>query len=274
MDLRILLGVVCAAGCMGERVATTMHPVRLVGHGHVHIVADDASIRVVTAQVDQVELAVEAHGYDIQRDLDLSITPHGDRVDIIAKTHGQLALVARRSLHLEVRMPRDADLEVSSGDGSVDVAQVLGNVDIQTGDGSVAIVGARGTIRLRTGDGSIDGRDLDGSVEATTGDGSVTLSGRFDVLAAHTSDGSLDATATPGSRVLQPWLLQSGDGSVALGLPRGLGARIEASTGDGSVTSSIPLQQLGHSRVAGDINGGGLPIVVRTGDGSIHLSQQ
>jgi len=58
-----------------------------------------------------------------------------------------------------------------------------------------------------------------------------------------------------------------------LGLPRDLGAHIDASTGDGRVRSSIPLQQLGDSRVGGDINGGGPPIVVRTGDGSIQLSQ-
>jgi hypothetical protein len=147
------------------------------------------------------------------------------------------------------------------------------SLDIETGDGHVAVRGARGIIRLHTGDGSIDGRDLDGGIDASTGDGSVRLAGRFDVLAVHTRDGRLVANAAPGSRMLQAWSLQTGDGSVALGLPRGLGARIEASTGDGRVTSGFPLQHLGDSRVAGDINGGGPPIVVTTGDGSIQLSQ-
>jgi len=274
MDVRILLGLVCTAGCLGERLATTMRPVRVVGHGHVRIAAADATIRVVTAEIDQVELRVEAHGYDLPREVEVAMTPHGDQVDIIARTHPRRAILSRRSLRLEVRMPRDADLESSSGDGSVEVAQVLGNVDIRTGGGRIAILGGRGTIRLRTGDGSIEGRELNGSVYATTGDGGVTLSGRFDVLVAQTRDGPLVATAAPGSRVLEPWLLQSGDGSVELGLPWNLGAHIEASTGDGPVTSSIPLQQLGRSRVAGDVNGGGLPIVVRTGDGPIQLSQR
>jgi hypothetical protein len=275
MAFRILLGLVCATGCFtnADRTTTIVPPVPSAGHVHVHIVVDDGSVRVATADIARVELQVVSSGYDLQHDLDLSMTPHGDQVDIIAKEHHQLHFMSHRSLRLEVRMPRDADIDVRSGDGSVDVAAITGSVDIRTGDGSVTISGARGTIRLHTGDGSIHGRDLDGSVDASTGDGSVTLAGRFDALAVHTNDGSLDATAAPGSRVLQPWHLQTTDGSVALGLPRGLGARIDASTRDGSVTSSIPLAQLGHSRAVGDINGGGLPIVVESGDGSIHLNQ-
>ena len=74
--------------------------------------------------------------------------------------------------------------------------------------------------------------------------------------------------------MVQPWHLQTGDGSVALALPRDLGAHVDARTGDGSVRSTIPLMQHGSSRAEGDINGGGPPIVVRTGDGSIHLTQQ
>jgi hypothetical protein len=66
----------------------------------------------------------------------------------------------------------------------------------------------------------------------------------------------------------------TGDGNVARGLPRDLGARIEASTHGGRVISTIPLPQLGESHVAGDINGGGPPIVVSTGDGSIRRSQR
>jgi len=313
MAHRILLGLVFASGCItsAERVATTLRPVAFTGHLHVHILADDGSVQVSTADIAQVEMQVVSSGYDLERDLDLSMTPHGDRVDIVAKTrkHVRLFVFGRRSLRLEVRMPRDADVEINSGDGSVDVDAITGSLDVATGDGRIAargargnvrlhtgdgsidardldgtidastgdgrisVRGARGDIRLHTGDGSIDGRDLDGNVDASTSDGSVRLAGRFDALAVHTSDGKLVANVSPGSRMMQPWRLETGDGSVALELPRDLGARIDASTDDGRVTSTIPLQQFGRSHVAGDINGGGLPIVVSTGDGSIHLSQ-
>lgn len=275
MTLRILLGLALSTGCLGAQHISAMGPVPAPGHVRVCIETNDGSIRVSTADITQVEMQVVSHGYDPQRDLDVSMTPRGDRVDIVAMIRHQWRLfnVTRRSLRLEVRVPRNADVEVKSGDGSVEVDAVEGGLDIQTGDGNVVVRGARGRIRLYTGDGSIDGRDLDGSLAATTGDGSVRIAGRFDALAVKTEDGKLIANALPGSRVMQPWYLQTGDGSVVLELPHDLRARIDASTGDGRVRSAIPLQQLGESHVVGDINGGGPPIVVRTGDGSIQLSQ-
>ena len=277
MMFRILPALALVTGCFsgGPRVATMVPSVPIAGHVLVRVATDDASVRVSTADIAQVELRVESSGYDVQRDLELSMTPHGSQVDIVAKTrdHWHFFEFTRKSLHVDVRVPRDADVAVSSGDGSVEIEAIGGNVDVRTGDGNVAVLGARGSIRLHTGDGSINGADLDGSIDATTGDGSVHLEGRFDVLAVETGDGKLVASAWPGSRVMQPWHLQTGDGSVALALPRDLGAHVDARTGDGSVRSTIPLAQLGSSRAEGDINGGGPPIVVRTGDGSIRLTQ-
>jgi DUF4097 and DUF4098 domain-containing protein YvlB len=276
MMLRLLPWLAFATGCAGgPRIATTIPPVPIAGHVQVRITTNDGSVRVSSADIPQVELHVETIGYDVSRDLELSMTPRGSQVDIVAniRKRVQFFQVRRRSLQILVRVPRDADVEVRSGDGSVELEAVGGSVDVDTGDGSVAVRGARGSIRLRTGDGSIHGRDLDGAVDATTGDGSVSLEGRFDILAVKTGDGKLVASAQPGSRVAQPWHLQTGDGSIALALPRDLGAHLDASTNDGRVRSTIPLLLLESSRAQGDINGGGPPIVVRTGDGSIDLSQ-
>jgi hypothetical protein len=259
----------------GPLVTTTLPAVSVADHVHVRVAADDGSVRVTTADITQVEMRVESSGYDLGRDLELSLTPHGREVDVVARTreHWQLIDLKRRSLRIEVVVPRDADLEVRSGDGSVELEGLAGSVDVHTGDGSVAVRGARGRIRLSTGDGSIHARDLDGRVEASSGDGSVELDGRFDALSVETSDGGLVANARPGSRVVHPWHLQTGDGSVALGLPSDLGAHIDASTGDGSVHSTIPLVRVEDSHAEGDIHGGGPAIVVRTGDGSIRLTQ-
>ncbi|HET7501960.1 MAG TPA: DUF4097 family beta strand repeat-containing protein [Kofleriaceae bacterium] len=275
MTFKLLPALALTSGCIASRLVTNLPPVPAPSHVHVRIAVDDGSVRVTTAAITQVEMQVESRGYDVQRDLDLSMIPHGSQIDIVAKTRDHLRLfdLTGHSLHLDVRIPLDADVEVSSGDGSVEVDAVAGNVAVQTGDGSVNVRGARGNIRLHTGDGSIHGRDLDGSIDASTGDGSVNVEGRFDALRIATGDGSLAASAWPGSRMMQPWHLQTGDGSVTLRLPRDLGAHIDASTDDGSMQSSIPMLQIGSSHAVGDVNGGGPPIVVRTGDGSIQLSQ-
>jgi hypothetical protein len=51
---------------------------------------------------------------------------------------------------------------------------------------------------------------------------------------------------------------------------------IDASTGDGHVSSDIPITMDGimsKSSVRGKMNGGGSTLTIHTGDGSIHLKQ-
>lgn len=305
------LALAVSTGCAGERQAFNLQPVAVAHHARVNVVVGDGSVRVVSADIAQAEMHVETEGYDRERDLELSMTSHGDQIDIVAKEKFRIRILdfTRRSLHLEVRVPRGADVAVRSGDGSIEAVAMQGALDVHTGDGDIAVRGARGAVTLHTGDGDIDGSDLDGRIDASTGDGEIKLArargmirlhtsdgailgedldgavdassgdgrirlaGRFDALAVQTSDGDIATTLAPGSRVTQPWRLESGDGSIAMSLPASLGAHLQARTGDGSVTSTIPLQQLGRSRVAGDINGGGLPIDIKTSDGSIKLSQ-
>ena len=67
-----------------------------------------------------------------------------------------------------------------------------------------------------------------------------------------------------------------GDGSVDVTLPAELQANIEASTNDGHITMGIPLTVEGTfstSQLHGKMNGGGQPIVIHTGDGSIRLGK-
>ncbi len=177
------------------------------------------------------------------RDKNLKIDSRqdGDHVELSAREtmHWNWGVHVSRGLRLEVRMPRNADLSVDSGDGSVEAQAVNGNVDIHTGDGHIKVEGAKGQIKLRTGDGSIEGRDLDGKIEADSGDGHITLDGRFDTLNIRTGDGSINAHAQPGSKVLSAWTIRTGDGSVDLTVPTDLNANIDASTNDGRISLAV-----------------------------------
>jgi DUF4097 and DUF4098 domain-containing protein YvlB len=239
------------------------------GHAHVRVQTDDGSVRVSTGDIKQVEIRVEYAGYKLDRDLQVSTSQNGDSVEVIAKTR-------HSSLRVEVHMPKDADLEVTSGDGSVEADSINGNLDVKTGDGHISVQGAHGNIRLHTGDGHIEGRALDGRADITTGDGHVNVEGRFDALTIKTGDGSVTARANKGSTVAAPWNIHTGDGSVDLDLPGEMQANLDASTHDGRISLGIPVMVEGtfsSTKILGKMNGGGQTIVVRTGDGSIHLNK-
>ncbi len=248
------------------------------GRANVHVDTNDGSVRVMTSDTKQVELRVIYNGYTLDKNLRIESKQDGDRVEFSAREtmHWSWGIHVNRGLRLEVRMPRNADLSVDSGDGSVETQAVTGNLDIHTGDGHIKVEGAKGQIKLRTGDGSIEGRDLDGQIEADSGDGHIALDGRFDTLNIRTGDGSINAHAQPGSKVISAWSIRTGDGSVDLTLPGDLNANIDASTNDGRISLGIPVTvegQFSNSQIRGKMNGGGQPVTIHTGDGSIRLNR-
>ena len=97
-----------------------------------------------------------------------------------------------------------------------------------------------------------------------------------DALNVKTGDGSVDTRVLPGSKMVSSWTIRTGDGSVDLVLPSDFQTNIDASTGDGHISLGIPVTVEGtfsNSQVHGKMNGGGQPLTIHTGDGSIRLSK-
>lgn len=244
----------------------------------VHVDANDGSVNVATSDTKQVEFRVEYQGYVLNKSLEIESNQHGDEVELnVHIPHGwHFSIGTIRRLHIEVRMPKDADLQVRTGDGSIKANNVTGNIDLHSGDGALTVGSLKGAVRLHTGDGSIEANDMDGKCDASSGDGRIRLSGRFDVLTAKSGDGSVSVEARTGSKLDSSWSITSGDGGIDVAVPADLPANVEASSGDGHVTSDIPLTVEGvmsKSRVHGKMNGGGSTLTIHTGDGSIHLRQ-
>ena len=249
------------------------------GRARVHVDSNDGSVRVTTGDSAQVEFRVIYNGYVVDKNLNITSRQDGNQVEVSARVRNNMNWGwggIHKALRIEVHMPRNADLNIDTGDGSVESDAVNGSLDIHTGDGHIRVEGAKGDIRLRTGDGSIEGHDLDGKLEATTGDGHVNLDGRFDSLNIKTGDGSITARANPGSKLENAWNVHTGDGSVTMSVPGDLQANIDATTNDGRISLGIPVTvegNMGTSQIHGKMNGGGQPLTIHTGDGSIHLSK-
>ena len=158
---------------------------------NVRVDTNDGSVVVTTSDTKEVEFRVEYQGYTLGKSLEIESSQHGDEVELIARIpHGfHISLGVMRRLHIEVHMPKDADLQVRTGDGSIRANDLSGTIDLHSGDGSLTVGSLKGSVRLHTGDGSIEGSDLDGKCDASSGDGRIRLAGRFDVLSAKSGDG-------------------------------------------------------------------------------------
>jgi len=286
-----------AAAAPGAHAEEVNKSYTVTGRAQVHVETNDGSVTVTTSNSKQVEFRVEYLGYELNKDLHVDSRQNGDTVELTAKLTGHWGFSwghTNRRLHLEVRMPKDADLVANTGDGAVQVDSLngtiavhtgdgsvkanglTGHIDLHTNDGSISVDSLKGDIKLRTGDGSIEARDLDGKVDADSGDGRIRLVGRFDMLNVKTGDGSVETKVLPGSKMASSWTLRTGDGSVDLSLPSDFQSDIDASTGDGHISVGFQLSVEGNfsnSQIRGKMNGGGQPLTVHTGDGSIRLSK-
>jgi hypothetical protein len=242
----------------------------------VHVNTNDGSVRVTTGDAKQVEIHVDYRGYEEGKTLHIESHQTGDVIEFTARAAPMWGPFGLRDLHIEVRLPKDSDLKVETGDGEIHASGLSGNIDLSSGDGNMSVSAMSGVLRLHTGDGGIDGSDLDGQCDAVSGDGHIKLSGRFDVLKAKSGDGKIAINAARGSKVESSWSVQSGDGEIEVALPSDLPVTVDASTGDGHVSSDIPITVSGSiakSRVHGTLNGGGQELTIHTGGGNIRLRQ-
>ncbi|HEX2270914.1 MAG TPA: DUF4097 family beta strand repeat-containing protein [Pyrinomonadaceae bacterium] len=155
------------------------------------------------------------------------------------------------SVSMEVFVPRQATVHVTSGDGAVSLDGVSGEITLRSGDGAIEVANSTGQLQVNTGDGTIQILKFDGQVDARTGDGAIALDGNFNALSART-----------------------GDGEISLMVPAGSSFTIETNAPDeisneGFIVAEdiTPSPRLKRWK----IGNGGKVFVLRTGDGRISL---
>jgi len=252
---------------------------KLTGRPDLRVITNDAHVDIYTAAAGEIDAHVSTAGYHIsERDVRITETQTGNDVTLevhVPNFHWGFGWI-NRSVRIELHVPHEADFDVETGDGSVTAQSFHGNLRISSGDGNIDTNGLSGQVRLHSGDGHIRGDGFDGALSADSSDGSISVSGRFDSLQLESGDGSIHAGASAGSQVSGDWSLRSGDGSVWLSLPDGLNADLEAHTGDGHITLDYPVTTSGEisgTHVRGKIGAGGPPLILHSGDGSIHISK-
>ncbi len=181
----------------------------------------------------------------------IEATQQGSAIVIVAKSNKEPA-ENNGSTTLEIFVPRNANVNVSSEDGRLSLQGISGELVARSGDGSVEVEGGQGSLKVTTEDGRILVTGFQGAVDARTGDGSITLEGTFTDLQART-----------------------GDGSIVLGVPSGANFVIETNaetvSNGGLNISEETASSAGVKRWK--VGQGGTVFKLNTGDGHVILRQ-
>jgi DUF4097 and DUF4098 domain-containing protein YvlB len=155
------------------------------------------------------------------------------------------------SVSLEVYVPRNSSLHVTSGDGPLTLDGVSGDITLRSGDGPISVNNSGGQLHVNTGDGPIQINKFDGQVDARTGDGPIALDGNFNALSART-----------------------GDGEISLTVPAGSSFTIETNATDGINNEGFDVAEdvtLSPRLKRWKVGNGGRVFVLRTGEGKVLL---
>src|SRR5258708_29741078 len=144
------------------------------GREQVRVETTDGAVRIDTSEAKQVEFRVIYEGCELNKNLHIDSRQDGDSVQINARVTGHWGFSwgrGSRGPRIEVRMPKDADLQIATGDGSVETQPIRGHVKIHTGDGSVHAQAADRNVEVDTGERSITGDGPKGEIRLHTGYG-------------------------------------------------------------------------------------------------------
>lgn len=232
----------------------------VTGRPELRVEADDAAVILRAGAGNVVDARLTTRGWKVGPDgVRVTARQNGNRIEIEVRVPGGNWNFGNHSARLELAVPGELRAEV------------------RTGDGNVSAHALKGEFRLTTGDGEIEAESLDGTLTAKSGDGGVKVGGRFDQLDVRTNDGSVSAAVNPGSKMGGPWRFESGDGNVTIRIPEGFAADLDAHTGDGNISVRLPVTTTGfkssENDFRGKLNGGGLPLRIHTGDGSIRIER-
>ena len=162
----------------------------------------------------------------------------------------------RNDATLELDLPRNVRLVISTASADVDVSGIDGDVEIRTTSGNVGLdnIGGRLTLETLSGDIRLDGRS--GPARVTTMSGDITLRGVRDEANVHTTSGDVILGMERAARVD----VESISGDVTFDGSTTDDARLQIDTHSGDVTLRLPESARGSidlSTYSGDMTASG-----------------
>lgn len=285
MNLRPLL----LAGLLGLTTGaladnTFDRTLNVSGQPDLYVSTGSGNVRITPGSGGQIHVIGHVHagwnafgdiGSRVQRIVDHPpITQEGNTVRV-GDSHDR-ELFNNLSIDYEISVPAEIALNLHSGSGDIEVNHVGRFLAASSGSGNVRAHGVHGPADLQSGSGDLElESDAAGDVKTRTGSGNIRVHGLNGSFNARTGSGDVEAEG----RLQGPGTISTGSGDVRLHLSPESHFTLEGSTGSGDITVHMPGLVAANSdssrhHVTTAVNGGGPPLEIRTGSGSIEVASR
>ncbi len=237
--------------------------------GSLYIESDSGRIEIETWDKNIVDIKITKKSRKERKlgEFNLDIEHSGSDVSI----EGEGEWNSRVSVTYYIRVPKEYDLDLKTGGGSISVNDISGQIKMKTSGGAIKIGNvAKGNVDVDTSGGSIKVGNVNGNLKADTSGGKIivgkitgktdldTSGGRIEVthstgdLNAETSGGSI-TIGTSDSNVN----VNTSGGRIKIGMAQG---NVDANTSGGSITvegskGNIKIDSSGGNLFVGESGG-------------------
>ncbi|MBK1783400.1 DUF4097 family beta strand repeat-containing protein [Prauserella cavernicola] len=134
-----------------------------------------------------------------------------------------------------VQFDHTGSLDLHTSAGNVSVGRIDGHAEVSTGSGKLGIGELRGSGVVKNSNGTCELGTVTGKLRLRTANGDLSVGSSADGLEAKTANGNIRVGEATGG----PLALETGMGSVEVGIPAGTAAWLDAKTGYGRVDSDL-----------------------------------
>ncbi|MBN2129146.1 MAG: DUF4097 family beta strand repeat protein [Sedimentisphaerales bacterium] len=255
-------GLIHIAGCYPqaefEKMIELEHPME--ASSTLAVSTASGSIDVAGGQTERCHViatiraraATEEEAQELAEQVEIRIEPSPGKLQIKADRPRSLRNKSL-SISYSITVPHETHVECSSASGSVDLADLTGNVNADAASGSVEAVRITGSVRLHTASGSVRAEEVrGGDAHLNSASGSVRLlqaseMGRCEL---HAASGRVAAEHIDADSVS----LHTASGSVHLTEARAPSVSLSTSSG------SIRAEGLNASQVKAESPSGGISV--------------
>lgn len=294
----LVFGAVASVSAVDDPYRSETFTVREGGTLTVRTSGGSISVMGTSGNDVRVDMFVRKNGRELSpEDTDLSnytITIRKEGNDVIAKAERTSSGNIMRgynneSISFVVRVPSTYSTSLGTSGGSIRVSNLNGTHSVNTSGGSLTFMNLTGPIQGRTSGGSIDAEGIRGDFDVSTSGGSIRVSDIEGAMSLRTSGGSIriqdakgsvDGTTSGGSinatftDVTGPIDLGTSGGSVTITLPRDLEFNLDV-RGNRVITNDFSFDgRTDRDRMTGTVNGGGVPVRLRTSAGTVRIKTE
>jgi DUF4097 and DUF4098 domain-containing protein YvlB len=271
----LLSGIPWSESAHGDETLTLVPP----EGRHMSIHNANGKTQVIGTDGDSIEIQIHKHARAESTEAaealleEIQVTAEEKNGGLEVEVEAPSGWKRHGSANLVVHVPRDVEVAVIAANGRVCMEGLRSAVHARSSNGPVTITDVVGDIEVFTSNAKVSCSCTCGRLKARSSNSKIELDEHSGSVDASTSNGVIHAVLKKLGR--EGIVLATSNGRIMLELPEGADGDVDVRVDNGMIRNSLDIEEGSDDERTGRLKGrlgkGGVPIKLRTSNGTVSL---